>query len=213
MPSPRCGLVRFYVYTMNFDPWESTLEDGLAHFSGEEEISEAHMRWLAAREMVARREAIISSGRNVLDAVADCARLGLPLPGWLAAAFLTRHSAVRHCRVPSWDDPQAFGSPYPGAGRVPTRTQLSAMALRDRSIPLLQALFDPAGRYRLPRTAAGYAEAAAKLGLSPKQVRTWLPKTRKNRRGTPSDDSVELGRAGLEWNDPFGLGKSVKWQE
>jgi hypothetical protein len=65
---------------------------------------------------------------------------------------------------------------------------------------VLEAYFQQPG---MKRNADGYAKAAKHFRLSAKQVKTWLPKTRTNRRGRLPDVEPELGDVGLNWNFPF----------
>jgi hypothetical protein len=72
---------------------------------------------------------------------------------------------------------------------------------RDRAAAILERLFAPIGP--LPRKTPGYKAAAKRLGLTSKQVKDWLPKTRKNRRGA-QPTKAELGNIGINWSSPFG---------
>lgn len=76
-------------------------------------------QYAATRNVLALRPAIeAGSGFDVLEAVGECARCGLVIPDWLAEAFLKRYRAVSQARAKSWDDPQAFGAPYPKSTNV-----------------------------------------------------------------------------------------------
>lgn len=91
---------------------------------------------------------------------------------------------------------EAFGVPdLKGKGSMRTRRQKALL------LPWLRAMFE--GPQALPRTPEGWARAARAHGLTPQQVKDWLPKTRKNTRGhkpysPPSSGTVHA-------NDPFGL--------
>jgi hypothetical protein len=49
--------------------------------------------------------------RALLAAIRECANHDLPMPDWVAAAFIRAYDNVHQMRLGSWDD--AFGRPYP----------------------------------------------------------------------------------------------------
>ena len=52
-------------------------------------------------------------GFAVLAAISHCVTSGLVAPEWLADAFNRRYASVVGFGAGSWDDPSAFGRPYP----------------------------------------------------------------------------------------------------
>ena len=186
-----------------FDPWIATFEEGLAYFVHEADISDEHMRWLRARWISARKDEILAgSGRDVLDAVAQCVVVGLPLASWLAEAFLERYKQVNAHVVASWDDDKAFGPPHPEApARRVTETQLRLIRDRKRWPTTLEYYFK---HTNTPKTPEGYEKAAAyfQSQLSVKQIKTLLPKIRRNSAGAKASPS-ELADAVPNWHDPF----------
>lgn len=117
------------------------------------------------------------------------------MPDWLASAFLRRYDAVLNCRIGTWDE--AFGAAQPRG------KHLSTLRLHRMFGARVQRLFD--GPNRLPRTLAGRQEAARQLGITEKQVRTLLPKTRTNVRGhKPYREAVQPA---VGANDPFALAR------
>ena len=106
-----------------FDPWTATLEaaveaqgqyNGVASYLGPIFLWEAVQR-LKVIEAVHER-----SGFDVLEAVQLCAWHELIMPPWLASEVLNRYRAVQQLRTASWDDPAAFGRPYPKGAQVET---------------------------------------------------------------------------------------------
>ena len=93
---------------MNFDPWTISLEDQMQLEMDDQ------MRCMIARSLTDERDEILSgTGFKVLDAVALCSRYELVMPSWLAGEFRRRFNAVKFHEASSWDDPKAFGRPYP----------------------------------------------------------------------------------------------------
>lgn len=107
-----------------FDPWTAAwdLAVSLEHERGFAVGPDGPMaQWLAAqqvKELRGRIESAHGTGFDVLEAAATCALHGLAMPEWLAAAFLRRYRAVQQLRVGSWDDPAAFGPPYPKSAQL-----------------------------------------------------------------------------------------------
>ncbi len=193
------------------DPWTCEFADWMAAFEGAdfEQTWREQLQWAKAREIAARRELIVSSGRAVLDAVADCARAGLTMPPWLADEFLRRHQAVAGFIAASWSDPSSFGPAHPALGRKPTTAQLRALEAQGRAAPALEWLFHPDRPGRLQRTSEGYKAAAKvlrKSGLSTKQIRMWLPKLKPHRRHPSKRRAIDTPTSdALKWANPFGV--------
>ena len=92
----------------------------------------------------------------ILEGVQLCAKAGVPLPFWLAAAFLRAYADTRHRhRHKSWDD--VFGAPHAkgthlGADRRRHTLGRDAYVLVGRiktqnpDTPIDEALFDRVGR-------------------------------------------------------------------
>lgn len=174
-----------------FDPFTATLEAALAQPDAHDEHG-AVLRWGAAQGILRDRTDL---EKYPIDGIARCVRAGLLAPEWLAAAFLRQYGKVLRCEVPTWDD--AFGPAKPAG------VHLSTLRLRRKYGHQIYALFDAPWGAHLPRTDAGRREAAQRLGLTEKQVRTLLPKTRINVRGHKpySYRASHLASA----NDPFSL--------
>ncbi len=187
------------------DPWTCSFVDWVAAFEGAdfEQTWREQLQWAKAQEIAKRRDEIVSSGRAVLDAVADCAVAGLAMPPWLTEEFVRRHQAVAGFSAATWDAPIAFGPAHPTLGRKPTASQLRALNAQSRAAPVLAALFDREG---IPRTPRGYAAAAKKLhksGVTREQIKLWLPKkhmTRARKEVTPTADALQSA-------NPFGIVK------
>lgn len=90
----------------------------------------------------------------LLAAIRECARCGLPMPEWVAVAFIRSYDRVLNCRVKSWDD--AFGAPFPKGAHLNAlrkRRELRfAVGLavlhrvqRDPSTPIDKGLFEAVG--------------------------------------------------------------------
>ena len=101
-----------------FDPWTATLEEA----TEANLLSDLHdadparpIFQLANAQMIeSMRGETEGSGFTVLACVRRCANHDLVMPEWLARAFIRRYDAVLNCLANSWDDPLAFGKPYPG---------------------------------------------------------------------------------------------------
>jgi hypothetical protein len=105
----------------DFDPWTATYEDAERQ-PNQDEFPSPLERWWAAYQLTAYREEILGGGGSeVLKAVAQCALNGLVMPKWLATAYLERYSAVKQCKVGSWDSEEAFGQPYPKGAQLASR--------------------------------------------------------------------------------------------
>ncbi len=139
-----------------------------------------------------------STGYEVLMTVSWCVGNGIPVPYWLALEFGDRLRQVSSFEARSLDDPAAFG-PTP----IKANENLRGAALRWQWAKKLEMFFSTSGPFR--RTDDGYRAAAEALGLSVKQVRTLLPKTRKN---TSKGRKPSHGPArSVNAHNPFGLGR------
>lgn len=88
-------------------------------------------QYVAVRNCNAQRESIEKGdGFAVLACVRKCGTHGLVMPEWLVSAFNRRYDVVLNCRAKSWDDPKAFGAPYPKSANL--------AALRKRRIGRFQ---------------------------------------------------------------------------
>jgi hypothetical protein len=90
----------------------------------------------------------------LLAAVRECARCGLPMPEWVAAAFIRSYDQVLNCRVKSWDE--AFGAPFPKGShlnalrkrrklRIFVHSAVLDRVRRDPSTPIDKGLFESVG--------------------------------------------------------------------
>jgi len=57
--------------------------------------------------------------RALMAALRECARCSIPMPDWVAHAYIARYDAVLNCRAGSWDD--AFGRPFPKGAHLSAR--------------------------------------------------------------------------------------------
>ena len=172
-----------------FDPFTSTLEEAQAQPDAYA-LRGPVLRWGAALEITAHR---VRLEQHPIEGVARCVRAGLVAPDWLAAAFMRQYDMALNCRAGTWDE--AFGPAQPRG------VHLSTLRLRRLYRLRLQRMFD--GPDRLPRTLAGRQEAARRLGITEKQVRTLLPMTRSNARGHKPYTAVAA--PAFRANDPFSL--------
>ena len=181
-----------------FDPFTSTLDEALAQPDAHVTPRGAVLRWGSAQQINETKDYYT---RHPVDGVAACVRYGLIAPDWLAEAFIRQYDKVLNCRVATWDD--AFGPAHPTGKHLSTYRLIRQYGWR------LQELFKDSefhGRARLPRTLRGREEAARFLGISEKQARALLPKTRTNIKGHKPYGwkSATVGSA----NDPFSLAAS-----
>jgi hypothetical protein len=180
---------------MTFDPFTATLEEAKAQPDAWADHG-AVLRWGAAQQINRDREEL---EKSPIDGVAQCVRAGLVAPDWLAYAFLRQYGKVLNCQVATWDE--AFGPAFPAG------THLSTHRLKRNFGFRLNQLFtddELRGRKALPRTPEGRKEAADRLGLTEKQVRTLLPKIRKHTRGHKPYTNPVVASV-LRANDPFAL--------
>lgn len=123
-------------------------------------------------------------GFAVLACVRTCGTSGLTMPDWLVFAFNRRYDAVLNCRAASWDDPMAFGSPYPKSTNLSAlkKRRLGRVRMWNEVVQAVKAgervnkiLFERLGEpYGYGKTLAEelYREALSRLGLyDPVQAR------------------------------------------
>jgi hypothetical protein len=181
-----------------FDPWTATLEDAERELDAWASPGGAVYRCARAQYIAARRDWYED---HPVDGVATCVRNDLVAPDWLARAFLRLYDKVLNCHVRTWDE--AFGPAHYAKGH------LSTLRHRRTYGRALQMMFSGPNRWtgeKLPRTDAGCKEAARVLGLTPKQVKTLLHKTRTNTRGHKAYGKLPATQAVLTHaHDPFRL--------
>lgn len=176
-----------------FDPFTATLAEAKA------QPNPYAMRGPIHRQVVAQRiiDKKLHFEAHPLDGIAVCIRHDLVAPNWLAMAFIRQYDKVLNCEVDTWDE--AFGSAHMSSGR-----HLSTLRLeRKYGFSLSELFTDQDNQDKLPRTTDGYKQAAVRLGITEKQVRTLLPKTRTNQRGHKpyTKSSSAAGSA----SDPFSI--------
>lgn len=177
-----------------FDPWPFVM--GIEDRDGLTEMQQLLVDF--ALDMDAHRP---KTGFDVLLDMARCVGNGIAVPDWLASDFALRLREVSAFAVPTLDDARAFGP-------LPTRRegdQLSTAALRAKWEDFLRVMFAPGP---FPRTGVGFERAAKVTGLSTKQIRKLLPRTRRNVRG--HKPQKEVPTAGASAHDPFSLTKRPK---
>lgn len=100
-----------------FNPWTATFDDAIAANEASTlsigDPTRPLYQWNGAQRLEAMRAGALINGFDVLACVRICANHDLVMPEWLAFAFIRRYDAVLNCRAGSWDDPAAFGKPYP----------------------------------------------------------------------------------------------------
>jgi hypothetical protein len=177
--------------TKPFDPFTATLEEAQA----QPDAYAVHgpvWRFYGAQNLLDRRAYFEA---NILEGVAICMLHDLIAPRWLAVRFLRAQREVKWALLQTWDD--AFGRPHPAGKR------LSTLRLKYFFGHRVEALFT--GHAKLPRTLAGRQEAARQLGISEKQVRALLPKTRVNVRGHKPYTAATTNTETPPAHDPFHL--------
>lgn len=132
-------------------------------------------QWAARFSLDDELARLNAGDRNaVLGALRICANHGLPMPDWLARAFIQGYDLVLSRQTGSWDD--AFGKPVPKGAHLAAmrkrRNKATAVWLEVRKLhaegwPIDDGLFEKAGkRLGIGKTLAGefYYAAAARLG-------------------------------------------------
>jgi hypothetical protein len=103
-----------------FDPWTASWEEASQEQERHAEGEGPVFQWQACRDIESMKPEIDSgSGFAVLACIRKIVTHGLVAPAWLANAFNRRYDSVLNCRVRSWDDPKAFGVPYPKNAKLP----------------------------------------------------------------------------------------------
>ncbi len=113
---------------------------------------------VAAHEVLSAKDRIDSGdGFALLGAIRNVVSHGLVAPDWLAYAFNRRYYAVTMFRAGSWDDPLAFGRPFPKGTNLAARRKAKIgrikvfNAVRERlakqpDTPIDKSLFEEIGR-------------------------------------------------------------------
>ena len=174
-----------------FDPWTATFEEAMAEQD----------RWLqsgndlesplgplfqtnGALEVLKLKSEIESgSGFAVLDAISRCVIHGLVAPDWLAHEFLRRYRVVQQLHVGSWDDPIAFGKPYPKGTNLAARRKARVGRIKvwnaavkkihsNPDTPIDKAFFEEIGKpfgFGTTLTEEYYEQAKKMFGYCPKK--------------------------------------------
>lgn len=152
---------------MSFDPWTASEEEALSATPGALKTSDALLeefrgtalhKWWRAKQLKSLQASAGSGGlcgADVLWAIGVCADSQLLIPTWLAREFSRRLEAVTTASVSSYDDPEAFGAPFPpgiklSVARLRSRQRVAVYQLArdyasafsgEASLPRLWALF------------------------------------------------------------------------
>jgi hypothetical protein len=177
-----------------FDPWTATLEEAEKQPNALETRGPFHQCAMAQVILSAREE----FERCPIDGIAQCVRASLVVPDWLAKAFLRQYDKVLNCHVATWDE--AFGPAFASGKHLSTRRLYRQYGFR---VLKLFTNDEFRGEKALPRTLAGRQKAAEILGISEKQVRTLMPKTRSNVKGHKPYSFRQQNN--IQANDPFSL--------
>lgn len=145
------------------DPWswpDPSADELHALADGADGPTAPLFQYAAVRRINAERPAIENgSGFAVLACVRICGTHGLVMPDWLVYAFNGRYDAVLNCRAASWDDPKAFGRPYP------KNANLAAMRkLRKGKIQVFNAVNDEVRKGRPRFRPDDFEEIGAQFG-------------------------------------------------
>jgi len=110
-------------------------------------------RWDGYHQVEQLRKSYETGERFALmNALRICARCALPMPDWVARAYIRGYDAVVNARSKSWDE--AFGEPYPkgthlNALRKRRKFQFAVwnrvMEAKHRGVPTDEALFEQIG--------------------------------------------------------------------
>lgn len=145
-----------------FDPWTATLEEAAAQEQADwANPNSALEQWEAAQKLTGQKAQIESGdGFGVLRAVARCALYRLVIPDWLVPLYLKRIYAVQCYAAGSWDDPAAFGRPYPKGTQIAARRRR-----RLAKFPVVRAVHDAlAENPARPIDDAFWEQIAAEIG-------------------------------------------------
>ena len=178
-----------------FDPWTATFNDAVEASLYDEN---ARRKWVAALHIKVKKSHF---EQHPIDGVAHCLKACLSVPQWLSDAFLSMHEKFENLTVATLDE--AFNH-TPEKGK-----SLSNQRLEKQQRMNVQIAFIVAGGS--PRTPAGRWDVAEKLGLTEKQVRNLLVKTRSNVKGHKPQKprKRESDNTPSSFHDPFGLAKKV----
>ncbi|MFT3963707.1 hypothetical protein [Propionivibrio sp.] len=148
-----------------FDPWTATFEEAQEEQkklessgkNGSSPVGPLYQFGGACNVVRLKDEIDKGDGFAVLAAIRECVTHGLVAPDWLAFAFNRRYDNVNMARVGSWDDPKAFGRPYPKGTNLAARRKarvgrlavwLSVVTRRKTSpeTPIDKGLFEEIGK-------------------------------------------------------------------
>ena len=148
-----------------FDPWTASYDDVIrekdlwekSNGSVSSPLNPLLQADAACRIMEMKDGIERGDGFAVLGAIRICVTHGLVAPEWLAYAFNRRYDAVNFARVGSWDDPLAFGRPYPKgrqlatvrkarAGRLAVWVCVVAKLRESPETPIDKGLFEEIGK-------------------------------------------------------------------
>jgi hypothetical protein len=96
--------------------WEEAWSANEQALKAEPERSEADptlpfVQWSAMHELDVLEEKYKKDKYYLMAAIRKCANHDLPLPAWVANAYISAYDKVFTAREKSWDD--VFGNPYP----------------------------------------------------------------------------------------------------
>ena len=178
-----------------FDPWTATFNDAVEASLYDEN---ARRKWVAALHIKEKKSHF---EQHPIDGVAHCLKACLLVPRWLSDAFLSMHEKFENLTVATLDE--AFNHTPEKGMHLSTRRVKKQHGLE------VQIAFSVVGGS--PRTPAGRRAVAEKLGLTEKQVRNLLVKTRSNVIGHKPQKprKRESDNTPSSLHDPFGLTKKV----
>lgn len=171
-----------------FDPWTATFEQAVVEFyrrvaaGADENKAVLPIRQIETVEKVLLLKKAIDGGhgKTVLEAISCCVTYGLVVPEWLADEFNRRYYSVARFDVGSWDDPSAFGRPYPKG------TNLAALRKANKGFPAVwRAVNEELERFpETPIDKGLFEKIGEPLGLGAtlaeeyyyheKRIQTWL---------------------------------------
>ncbi len=181
-----------------FDPWSATFEEAQAahgQFAPLEGPARPIYQWSAAHEITAMRAEAESSGFAVLACVRNCANHDLTMPLWLAHAFIRRYDSVLNCRADSWDDPAAFGKPYPKGAHLSKLRHARVHRFQVHSAVVKAVQENP----KRPIGRKLFSEVGKALGMKSTTVQTYYYEAAKligyGAKGTPRSRSEARDKA------------------
>ena len=120
----------------DFNPWTASAEEALRATAAHDQPGPDPLaQHAAAQKVLAMREQClaIGGGRQVLEAMAECARAQIAAPAWLGAEFARRLTLVTDAYLPSLDE--SFGRFWaPGTRLADVRKQREEMRVVHASI-------------------------------------------------------------------------------